>query len=122
MNSSSWPCSGRQRLTGFGNGGGRGSGLGLRIPLSGRDGDDDIPSAELSKSLDKDDEQEAVWDRDRKWNMINKYEFYDNWPVLLKIGEKNYATLKIGGKKCFEIIETNKPKIKFIGKINKKSK
>jgi len=72
---SSWPCSGRERLIGFGSGGGRGSGLGLRIPPSGRDGDDDIPRAELSKSLDKDDGQEAVEDRDRKWNMINKYEF-----------------------------------------------
>lgn len=60
------------------------------IPPSGRDGDDDIPSAELSKSLDKDDEQEAVEDGDRKWNMINKYEFCDNWPE--NFGEK---TLKI---------------------------
>lgn len=69
MNSSSWPCSGRRRLTGFGSGGGRGSGLGLRIPPSGRAGEDDIPSAELSKSLDEDDGQEIVE------NMIIKHLF-----------------------------------------------
>lgn len=72
MNSSSWPCSGRQRLMGFGSGGGRGSGLGLRIPPSGRAGEDDIPMAELFKSLDEDDAQEAVEDKDRKWEMNEK--------------------------------------------------
>lgn len=70
MNSSSWPRSGRQRLTGFGSGGGRGSGLGLRIPPSGRAGEDDMPSAELSKSLDEKDAREVVEDRDRKRDMI----------------------------------------------------
>lgn len=54
---------------GFGSGGGSGSGLGLKSPPSGRDGDDDMRSAEPSASL-KDE------------NVAFNFKYLKNWLQL----------------------------------------